>query len=353
MTITAGVVGCGKISRFHFSGLEKAGANVKWVCDLSASNAKPWADKFEAAYTADYREIIDDPSVDVVFVILISRLHKQICLEALKAGKAVVCEKTLAVSSEEAAEITSVAMEQGALLYTSYMKRFFPAVRKAKELLPQLGTLITTHVRVLQPWGNLWSEPPTEGDAWTPTGGESVVRKSYGGGILTCGGSHMLDLTLFLLGRPKRLIGSVFTPEGFDFDLRASAMMETEDNGVIHFDGIAHEMSKIGYLHDGWDERIEINGVFGRLDIYTPFWNQFDTKGARLVHHDKRTGRTTEYNFDCVSPFDLAVQHFCAQIAKGEQGDQSVMTGYEVDELISSIHRSSDLDQAIEIPWKL
>jgi predicted dehydrogenase len=353
MTITAAVIGCGNISQYHFSGLEKCGANVKWVCDLSEESARPYAEQFEAQYTANYMDTINDSEVDVIFVILISSLHKEICTAAIKAGKAVVCEKTLAVNSKDAAEITNLAREHGTLFYTSYMKRFFPAAQKAKKLLPQLGQIIVSYVRVYQPWGNLWSEPPTEGSAWTPPGGESIIRKNYGGGILTCGGSHMLDITLFLLGRPDRLFGSVYTPKGFDYELQSSALMETANNGVIHFDAVSHEMNKAGDLGDGWDEHVEINGVNGRLDLYTPMWTQFETKSARLIYHDKITGLTTEYHFDCVSPFDLAVAHFCEQIEKGEQGEQSIATGYEVDELISSIELSSKKKQVIEIPWKL
>ena len=115
---------------------------------------------------------------------------------------------------------------------------------------------------------------------------------------------------------------------------------------------LAHEMNKIGYLGDSWDEHIEINGVHGRMDIYIPLWTDFD-KAAKLVHYDNRSKQTTEYHFDCVSPFDLAVEYFCYQIEKGEQGGQSELTGYEVDELISCIKQSSNSKQAVEISWKL
>lgn len=353
MTINAAVIGCGNISQYHFSGLEKYGANIKWVCDLSEEVARPWSEKFKAKYTANYRDIIADPEVNVIFVVLISRLHKQICTEAIVAGKAVVCEKTLAENSEDATDIIKLAQEHNTIFYTSYMKRFFPAAQKTKELLAELGEVITSYAKVFQCWGNLWSEPPTEGFLWTPPDSESIVKKNYGGGILTCGGSHMLDLILFLFGRPDRLFGSVYIPENFDYNIRASAMLETANNGLIHFDAVAHEMKKIGYFGDSWDEHIEINGVHGRLDIYIPFWTDFDSKAAKLVHYDNRSKQTTEYHFDCVSPFDLAVEYFCSQIEKDEQGEQSKLTGYEVDELIACIKQSSDSKQVIEIPWKL
>ncbi|MDP6380324.1 MAG: Gfo/Idh/MocA family oxidoreductase, partial [Phycisphaerae bacterium] len=128
MALTAGVIGCGNIVRFHFSGLEKAGARVKWVCDISEDAARPWVEKTGAQYTTDYKQILADPEVDVVHVTLISTLHKQMCIDAINAGKAVVCEKTLATSADDALEIVSLAEKKQTLFYTSYMKRFIPAV---------------------------------------------------------------------------------------------------------------------------------------------------------------------------------------------------------------------------------
>ena len=91
MSIRAAVIGCGNISKFHFSGLEKAGVDIAWVCDLSEDAARPWAEKFGARYTADYHEVIADANVDVVTVTPVSAVHKPICLAAIEAGKAVIC----------------------------------------------------------------------------------------------------------------------------------------------------------------------------------------------------------------------------------------------------------------------
>jgi len=201
MALTAGVIGCGNIVRFHFSGLEKAGARVKWVCDISEEAARPWADKVGANYTADYKQILTDPTVDVVHVTPVSSVHKTICCDAINAGKAVVCEKTLGINADEALEMVRLAEKKQTIFYTSYMKRFIPAVQKAKELLPSLGRILSTHIRAHQYWGDIWGKNPTEGLLHTPAGGTSMVVKKFGGGVLVCGGSHILDLVLFFLGR--------------------------------------------------------------------------------------------------------------------------------------------------------
>ena len=144
----------------------------------------------------------------------------------------------------------------------------------------------------------------------------------------------------------------MLTPEGRDYDIQAAALIETE-NGIVHYEALAHPLQKIGFLRDGWDEKIEINGVNGRLDIYSANWTDVTTKASLLVHYDNITGNSTEYRFDPESPFDRAVAFFCRQIEKGEQGNQSCLTGYEVDELISTIKRSHTLKQAVQLEWKV
>lgn len=352
MSVVTGVIGCGNISRFHFSGLEKAGATVKWVCDLNEAAARPWAEKFGATYTADWREIVGDPTVQLVDVTTLSAIHKPICLAAIAAGKAVVCEKTLATNADDALEIVQAAEAAQTIFYTSYMKRFIPAVQQAKALLPSLGTIMSTHIRTYQCWGNLWDVPQTEGFFAVGADGTSQLVKSYGGGILVCGGSHILDLIGFLLGRPTRLYASMRRPVGADYDVQAAALMET-GNGTVHFEALAHPLNKIGFLRDGWDERVEINGTNGRLEIYSALWDNPENKASLLVHYDGATGNAMEYRYAPESPFDRAMAFYCANIARGEQGAQSRLTGYDVDELISHVEKSARTGSAVEVQWRV
>lgn len=352
MSVVAGVIGCGNISRFHFSGLEKAGARIKWVCDLNEDAARPWAAKFGATYTADYMDLVRDPEVTVVNVTPVSVVHKPICLAAIAAGKAVICEKTLATNAADALEIVQAAEAAGTIFYTSYMKRFIPAVEQAKALLPSLGRIVSTYIRSYQHWGGLWEQENRVGMWAKPADGASWVVNNYGGGILVCGGSHLLDLVGFFLGRPRRLWAHMERPADVDYDLLAAALLET-DNGVVHYETWGHPLHKIGFLRDGWDERVEINGLNGRLEIYSSAWDNVEHKASLLVHYDNTTGQATEYRYAPESPFDRALAFFCANIARGEQGAQSRVTGYDVDELIAHIELSASTGQAVDVNWQM
>ena len=344
--LTGAVIGCGYISTFHFPGLQEAGASVKWVCDINPESRGKWAAQLQAKETADYRDIINDKEVDFINICTFSSSHKEICIAAIEAGKAVICEKTLNLDPADSWEIVSLAEKRGVPFFTIYMKRFIPAVEKAKELLPSIGTVMSAYIRAFQPWGrDFWTDPGTNE-------AKLKVPASAGGGILVCGGSHILDLVCNFFGRPTRIYGQLYKPEWMEnFDVRASALIETQ-SCPVHYETIAHPLKRIGFHNDGWDETIEITGTKGRLKISSATWNKVDSLPSLLVHHDDQAGTSTEYLYDAVSPHKRAIVSFCKHIAKWEQGPQSKVTGYDVDELIAHFYRSSDTKEALSISWR-
>jgi predicted dehydrogenase len=174
--------------------------------------------------------------------------------------------------------------------------------------------------------------------------------KYYGGGILVCGGSHLLDLVGFFVGRPQRLYATMLHPSYLDYDLLASALLETP-HGAVHFEAVAHTLKRIGHHRDGWDERIEINGTQGRLEIWSAFWDQVDVKDSVLCYYNDRTGSLTEYRYGPGSPFEAADAFYLQNIQRETQGDQPITTGYDVDELIATVKRSAETGMAMEVNW--
>lgn len=214
-----GIVGCGNISRFHYEGYEKAGAQIAHVCDLRPEAAESVASRYGAKASTDYRVLLDDPDVDLVSVTAIASAHKDICLQAIAAGKGVVCEKTLTDNPADSAEIARAADASGVFAATAYMKRYFPGMQQAKQMLAEMGDIISIYARSWQPW-DLWN---CEVGEWFTTH-PSVVVRNYGGGVLVCGGSHILDLIHWLGGRPASLCGDMHIRPGMDFDIQANAM---------------------------------------------------------------------------------------------------------------------------------
>lgn len=339
-----GIVGCGNISKFHFNGLEKAGAEIVHIADINETAARPWVDKFGAKFSTNYDDLINDPDVTVVSILTGSKFHIDIAMKAIKAGKDIICEKTMMDNAEEAEEVARAVADSGTLFFSAFMKRFLPATIKAKELLPSLGRIFSAQVRTYQSWGNFY-EADDAGDF-------GFVLGTYGGAVTKCAGSHMLDMMLFLLGRPDSLYANIDYIPGTKFDRKSTALFEYANGMNVSFEAATHPLKKIGYEKNSWDEFIQINGVNGRLDLYTVMWDQPENNAALLVHYDNETETSTEYRFDAVNPFDVEMQYIADCLEKRVQGEPRVIDGFNTDTLIETMTISSQKRASIEIDWK-
>jgi len=347
------VIGAGGISRFHFKAFDEMHTTVRIISDLAKEKAQPYVEKFGAEFTPDYRAAVTHPDVNAVIVLTSSAFHYEVCKAALEAGKHVVCEKTLTLSPPQSLELGRLAEKKGLVFFTSYMKRFFPAALRAKELMPRLGHIMSVYCRTYQGLGGVNAHTGQVPSAFAPgPDGVTPIVRLAGGGVLICGGSHVCDLLLHLVGKPERVHGRMFSRPGYDVDFMTHAMFDFPGGGVGHFEANWHPLRRIGYEHRGWDEGFEISGVGGRIIIKTPVWDQPEHNEAVLQFYDNESGDWTDYAFDIVNPFVEAEKHFQAQIAKGEQGPQDRFTGYRADYLLEMIKQSALQDKTLKLDWQ-
>jgi predicted dehydrogenase len=342
-----GIVGCGNIARFHIEGLLKAGARVVHLADVKEEAAAPFMSRTGARYSKDYHQLLADPAVTVVNVLTSTRWHKDICVDALGAGKDVICEKTMAGSAAEAAAIRDSAKKSGRIFFTAFMKRFFPAARMAKALVPRLGRIYATHVRAYQNWGN-----PVTAAIWgDDASAYQSVLDNYGGAVLKCAGSHMLDMTMFLLGRPSSVMASVDYVPGSRFDRKATALLGYDGGATACFETAIHSMGRIGLEKNGWEEWIEITGTEGRLKLSTVLWDHPENNGLLLEHYDEKSGSLTEHRFPPTNPFDLEMAELYAALVSRQPASPSEDDGYAVDYLIESIEEAARLGTRMKLTF--
>jgi predicted dehydrogenase len=134
--IRVAVVGAGAFGREHarvYS--EVAGAHLVAVCDLDQTRGRTVAERYGAAYVADHRELIG--SVDAVSVASPTESHQVIACELLAAGIAVLVEKPIARTLEDAGRIIEASSLRGAVLQIGHLERFNPAVIAAANILTE------------------------------------------------------------------------------------------------------------------------------------------------------------------------------------------------------------------------
>ena len=349
-----GVIGAGFIAQMHLKAFEELKAQVKIVADPNAKSALAAAARFGAATADDWHAVLADPEVNVVTVFTPSGGHFEPVQAALQAGKHVICEKTLTLDSAQSLELGHLAERSNRILLTSYMKRFFPAVQKASQLMPRLGHIMSVYCRTYQGVGpdNFHSGALP---AWVrpEAGGPSPIRRKSGGGVLVCGGSHVFDLLLFLVGKPEAVFARALRRPESDVDLMTHALFEFPGGGVGHFEANWHPLRKIGYESRGWDEGFEISGVNGRLVLQLPVWDHPENNAATLRYYDNAAETWTEFALPIVDPFVEAERFFLAQLAADAQGSQDRYTGYRVDLLLEKTQQSADEGRRIAIPWQV
>lgn len=144
--VRVGVLGCGAIAQAaHFEACTKAAnAELYAVCDVADDlvSRMQIAHGAQRAYT-DFAEMLADPLVDAVIVATSDLFHVSLSMEALTAGKHVLCEKPIGVSVQETEALAEVVRQSGRILQVGHMKRFDPGIESARQFIAdEMGTLV-------------------------------------------------------------------------------------------------------------------------------------------------------------------------------------------------------------------
>jgi predicted dehydrogenase len=199
--LRAGVVGTGFIGAVHVEALRRLGVEVVGVVGSSPERARA---KTLAPVIDSYEKLLADERVDVVHLTTPNHLHHPQVKQALEAGKHVVCEKPLAMTSEQSAELFEQAEQSGLVHCTNFNIRFYPQVQQARALVADgaVGAVWNVHGGYLQDWLLL------------PTDWNWRLEPEKGGSLRAVAdiGSHWLDLVQFVVGmRVESLLADLAT----------------------------------------------------------------------------------------------------------------------------------------------
>ncbi|HEY3476831.1 MAG TPA: Gfo/Idh/MocA family oxidoreductase, partial [Anaerolineales bacterium] len=192
-TIGVGVAGTGFIGPAHVEGLRRNGIRVLGLLGSTKEKAEAKAaDLGVPRIYSSLNEMLADPDVDVVHLATPNHLHHPHAKAALLAGKHVVCEKPLAMTSTESAELVKLAQETGLVNAVNFNIRMYPLVQQARSMVQsgELGDLFILQGSYLQDWLLL------------PTDWNWRLEPDLGGTLRAVGdiGSHWLDLLTFITG---------------------------------------------------------------------------------------------------------------------------------------------------------
>ncbi len=216
-------------------------------------------------YYLDWREMLNDPAVQVFDNGGPNDAHAEPCILAAQAGKHILCEKPLARTAEEAKQMLDAVEQAGVKHMVAFNYRFVPALALARDLIQsgRLGRLYHFRAIYLQEW----IMDPQFPRVWR------LEKAQAGSGALGDLGSHIIDLARFLVGEPARVQGMTRTfiterpmPDGggtgkVDVDDAFGALIEFENGALGTLE--ASRFAKGRKNH----QVIEINGEHGSLQF--------------------------------------------------------------------------------------
>jgi predicted dehydrogenase len=273
-TIGVGVAGTGFIGPAHVEGLRRNAIQVIGLLGSSKDNTGQKA--AELGIPRVYKsldEMLADADIDVVHLATPNHLHYPHARAALLAGKHVVCEKPLAMTSQESSELVQLAAEKNLVNTVNFNIRMYPLAHQARNMVGsgELGDVFILQGSYLQDW------------LLFPTDWNWRLEPNLGGSLRAVGdiGSHWLDLLTFITGlhveevyadfktfypirkKPAKPLetftGKILTPEDY-----IDQPISTEDYAtiILHYENGVRGILTVSQVSSGRKNRLfyEING---------------------------------------------------------------------------------------------
>ena len=327
--------------------MNNAKAEIKYFCDIIPERAEAAVKKYNCGIAVtDYKEVLNDPEIEAVSICTPNKAHSEIAIEALNAGKNVLCEKPAARVFSEALKMQEAQHKTGKVLNIGVVNRFNAGVNKLKELIDQgeLGEIYQVYV-------SFRSHRSIPG-----LGGAFTTKEIAGGGVMIDWGVHFFDIVMYACGDPKPISASaetfsklgtpisdyVFTDmwagppvqDGiYDVEEGVTGMVRTE-GPVITFNGAWAQ-------NIGEDEMfIDFMGTKGGIRLqYGADFTLYSTKNGMLSK--------TTYKMNMPNMFQSEIDSFINCIESNEKLASHIDTNIITAKMMDAIYRSAETHKEV------
>ncbi len=336
-----GIVGCGAISKTHIDAIQAIpDAKLVAVWNRTPQRAQETAEKYGCRWVSELQELVTDPEIQVVNVCTASGAHLEPTLAAAAAGKHVLVEKPLEVTTDRCDEMIRACEAAGVKLGVVFPSRTSPSNQAIRAKLESggFGKLILASVAV--PWYRT-QEYYDSGDwrgTWRLDGGGSLMNQAI----------HNVDILRWLAGPVSQVQAytECLAHEGIEVEDTALAIMKFENGALGHILATTS-------LAPGYPVRLELHGTNGGLvrnggDVFE--WPQSEeatraneNSSSQSVTATRPAGRSTASDpmalsfhghQQIIEDFMDAIRNDCQPLISGSEGRKSV-------ELITAIYEAA------------
>ena len=344
------VIGCGTIANAaHIpSYLKNPEAEIVCLCDIIKERADKAAERCPpgARSVTDYHEVLNDAAVEAISVCVPNDAHARITIDALRAGKHVLCEKPAARTYAEALTMQEAQHQSGKVLNIGVVNRFNDGVNHIRRYIRsgKLGDVFHVYI-------SFRSHRSIPG-----LGGAFTTRAIAGGDALIDWGVHFLDIVMYCCGDPVpvTVTGETFCRLGRDMPAYAYKDMWA---GPPNYNGTYDvEDSVTGMIRTGGPV-ITLNGAWaqniGENEMFIDFMG--DKAGIRLQYGADFTLYTAEHGalvqyqpvFPTHDHFENEINAFIGCIRSGEKLPSHIDTVIITAKIMQALYDSSDKHREI------
>ncbi|MEK3723456.1 Gfo/Idh/MocA family protein [Paenibacillus sp. FSL H8-0034] len=250
-----GVLGCAGIAkRAVIPGIQQSQTGeVAAIASRNEDNARKTAEQFQipTAY-GSYEALLNDETLDAIYIPLPNHLHKEWTIKAAQAGKHVLCEKPIALDATEAAEMVAACEQAGVKLVEAFMHRHHPRYAMIKEII-QSGEI--GEIRGLHGVFTFNSSKNT---------GNVRFNQEMGGGSLYDVGVYPISTARMVLGQEPEAatVHAFFSPDHDNVDMMASGILEFPNSVALTFDCGMWAAGRNVFEILGTEGRIEVPSAY-------------------------------------------------------------------------------------------
>lgn len=310
--LNIGILGCGKIAQVRHipEYIANKDASIVGFFDADAPRTREIAAKFGGKAYSSAQELLADPAIDAVSVCVANFAHAELTIQALKAGKHVLCEKPMAITLEECENMMAEAARSGKRLLIGQNQRLAKAHAKARELVAagEIGRVVTFRTTFGHGGPETWSITPGK-NTWF------FDKKRAAMGAMADLGIHKTDMLRYILGQDiVRTTARLLTLDKRGAD---DQLIGVDDNAICIYETSG---GAFGTMTASWT-------YYGQEDNSTVLYG---TKGIMRIYDDPvhtitvipREGEVKHYDLEQIQTNDNqtasgVIDEFVEAVAQG------------------------------------
>ena len=318
------LIGCGRISQTYLEAISSIPeCVVKGVADVCTQAAKTAAKRYGCKAYTDYRTVLNENHVDAVVICTPPNTHAEITTFVLENNIHVLCEKPLAINSEQASLMVDTAEKKDCLIMMASKFRYVDDIIKAKNILDSgiLGEIVL--------FENVFCSKVDMRDRWNSD------RNIAGGGVLVDNGSHSVDIARYLLGP----ITEVQAEEG-----KRVQKLGVEDTARLYFRTASETMGAVDLSWSLFKERESYVEIFGTEGVLSIGW-----KSSKFRQSEEVDWVVFGKGYDKLSCFKKQLENFVGSIKGRDLPMITPTDSLESVKVIEAAYKSMSVNKWIEV----